>query len=156
MPKRTMIRLNGPTGRFNYRIAGLAFREGHVLVFLSDRYPERGKLPIHALLAVGAVHAYLIEQGLRCQCNLIVETATPRDPHQFACLIGYGATAIYPWLAYQSLFELGRQGHIDADRAEVGRSYRRGIRKGLLKILSKMGISTIAGYRGAQLFENRS
>ncbi|WP_431635456.1 glutamate synthase large subunit [Dyella sp. KULCS107] len=130
-----------------------AVREGHVLVFLSDRYPERGKLPLHALLAVGAVHAYLIEQGLRCQCNLIVETATPRDPHQFACLIGYGATAIYPWLAYQSLFELGRQGHIDADRAEVGRSYRRGIRKGLLKILSKMGISTIAGYRGAQLFE---
>jgi len=130
-----------------------AVRDGHVLVFLSDRYPERGKLPIHAMLAVGAVHAHLIEEGLRCQCNLIVETATPRDPHQFACLIGFGATAIYPWLAYQSLFELGRQGHIDADRAEVGRSYRRGIRKGLLKILSKMGISTIAGYRGAQLFE---
>ena len=130
-----------------------AVRDGHVLVFLSDRYPERDKLPIHALLATGAVHAYLIDQGLRCQCNIIVETATPRDPHQFACLIGFGATAIYPWLAYQSLFELGREGHIASDRAEVGRSYRRGIRKGLLKILSKMGISTIAGYRGAQLFE---
>jgi glutamate synthase (NADPH/NADH) large chain len=90
---------------------------------------------------------------LRCDCNIIVETATPRDPHQFACLIGYGATAIYPWLAYQSLFELGHEGHIEGDRQEIGRSYRRGIRKGLLKILSKMGISTIAGYRGAQLFE---
>ena len=128
-------------------------REGGVLVFLSDRYPQRDLLPIHALLATGAVHAHLIEQGLRCYCNIVVETATPRDPHQFACLIGFGATAIYPWLAYQSLFELGREGHIEGDRQEIGRSYRRGIRKGLLKILSKMGISTVAGYRGAQLFE---
>ncbi|MET0331711.1 MAG: glutamate synthase large subunit, partial [Dyella sp.] len=135
------------------RDAAQAVRAGHALVFLSDRYPQRDKLPIHTLLATGAVHAHLIEQGLRCQCNLIVETATPRDPHQFACLIGYGATAIYPWLAYQSLFELGREGHIGGDRLEIGRSYRRGIRKGLLKILSKMGISTVAGYRGAQLFE---
>ncbi|TAM58357.1 MAG: glutamate synthase large subunit [Rhodanobacter sp.] len=130
-----------------------AVRAGQTLVFLSDRHPQRELLPMHALLAVGAVHAYLIEQGLRCQCNIIVETATPRDPHQFACLLGFGATAIYPWLAYQSLFELGREGHIANDRLEVGRSYRRGIRKGLLKILSKMGISTVAGYRGAQLFE---
>ena len=130
-----------------------AVREGCALVFLSDRYPERGLLPIQALLATGAVHAHLIDEGLRCQCNILVETAAPRDPHQFACLIGYGATAIYPWLAYQSLFELGREGHIASDRMEVGRSYRRGIRKGLLKILSKMGISTVAGYRGAQLFE---
>ncbi|WP_158756040.1 glutamate synthase large subunit [Dyella sp. S184] len=130
-----------------------AVRGGCALVFLSDRYPQRDQLPIHALLATGAVHAYLIEHELRCQCNIIVETATPRDPHQFACLVGFGATAIYPWLAYQSLFELGHQGHIEGDRLEIGRSYRRGIRKGLLKILSKMGISTIAGYRGAQLFE---
>ena len=130
-----------------------AVRSGCALVFLSDRYPQREQLPIHALLATGAVHAHLIDQGLRCQCNIIVETATPRDPHQFACLVGFGATAIYPWLAYQSLFELGREGHIDGDRVEIGRSYRRGIRKGLLKILSNMGISTVAGYRGAQLFE---
>jgi len=130
-----------------------AVRDGCALVFLSDRYPQREQLPIHSLLATGAVHAYLIDQGLRCQCNIMVETATPRDPHQFACLVGFGATAIYPWLAYQSLFELGREGHIDGDRQEIGRSYRRGIRKGLLKILSKMGISTVAGYRGAQLFE---
>ncbi|WP_404546358.1 glutamate synthase large subunit [Dyella jejuensis] len=130
-----------------------AVRNGCALVFLSDRYPQRDRLPIHSLLATGAVHAHLIDEGLRCQCNIVVETATPRDPHQFACLIGFGATAIYPWLAYQSLFELGREGHIEGDRQEIGRSYRRGIRKGLLKILSKMGISTVAGYRGAQLFE---
>jgi glutamate synthase (NADPH/NADH) large chain len=131
-------------------------RDGNAMVFLSDRYPERDKLPMHSLLATGAVHAHLVEQGLRCQCNLIVETATPRDAHQFACLLGFGASAIYPWLAYQSLFELGRDGYIkrgDGAPREIGRSYRRGIRKGLLKILSKMGISTVAGYRGAQLFE---
>ena len=134
--------------------AGVAAGAG--MVFITDRYPQQDTLPAHALLAVGAIHAHLIESGLRCQCNLMVETATTRDAHQFACLIGFGATAIYPWLAYQSLFELGRDGHLkrgDGTPREIGRSYRRGIRKGLLKILSKMGISTIAGYRGAQLFE---
>ncbi|MEP7184837.1 MAG: glutamate synthase large subunit [Rhodanobacter sp.] len=131
-------------------------RAGAGMVFLTDRYPGKSSLPAHALLAVGAIHAHLIENGLRCQCNILVETATARDAHQFACLIGFGATAIYPWLAYQSLFELGRDGHLkrgDGTPREIGRSYRRGIRKGLLKIMSKMGISTIAGYRGAQLFE---
>ncbi|NMW25500.1 glutamate synthase large subunit, partial [Rhodanobacter denitrificans] len=138
------------------REAEQGVRNGAGMVFITDRYPNRDTLPAHALLAVGAIHAHLIETGLRCQCNLLVETATARDAHQFACLIGFGATAIYPWLAYQSLFELGRDGHIkrgDGTAREIGRSYRRGIRKGLLKILSKMGISTIAGYRGAQLFE---
>ena len=138
------------------REAEAGVRNGAVMVFITDRYPSRETLPAHALLAVGAIHAHLVEAGLRCQCNLLVETATARDAHQFACLIGFGATAIYPWLAYQSLFELGREGHVrcgDGNAREIGRSYRRGIRKGLLKILSKMGISTIAGYRGAQLFE---
>jgi glutamate synthase (NADPH/NADH) large chain len=133
-----------------------AVRRGVKIVFLSDRYPQRDLLPIHSLLAVGAVHSRLIDTGLRCQCNIMVETATPRDPHHFACLLGFGATAIYPWLAYQSLFDLGRSGHIrngEGASREIGRNYRRGIRKGLLKILSKMGISTVAGYRGAQLFE---
>jgi len=138
------------------REAEAGVRGGAVMVFITDRYPARETLPAHALLAVGAIHAHLVEAGLRCQCNLLVETATARDAHHFACLIGFGATAIYPWLAYQSLFELGREGHVrraDGGAREIGRSYRRGIRKGLLKILSKMGISTIAGYRGAQLFE---
>ncbi len=87
-------------------------RNGAGMVFITDRYPNRDTLPAHALLAIGAIHAHLIETGLRCQCNLLVETATARDAHQFACLIGFGATAVYPWLAYQSLFDLGRDGHI--------------------------------------------
>ena len=112
---------------------------------------------IHALLATGAIHAHLTRQQLRCDCNLLVETGTARDAHHFACLIGFGATAVYPFLSYQTLFDMNQRGEIsgreDETVHEIGRSYRHGIRKGLLKILSKMGISTVAGYRGAQLFE---
>ncbi|ANB18138.1 glutamate synthase large subunit [Dokdonella koreensis] len=137
--------------------AEAAVRGGAVLVLLSDRYPAPGLLPVHALLATGAVHAHLIDRQLRCDCNLLVETGTARDAHHFACLIGFGATAVYPYLAYQTLFDMNRRGELRGLEgeapSEIGRSYRRGIRKGLLKILSKMGISTIAGYRGAQLFE---
>ncbi len=133
-----------------------AVREGKLVLLLSDRYPVRGKLPIHALLATGAVHHRLVQTGLRCKCNILVETGTARDAHHFACLIGYGATAVYPYLAYQTLFDLMRKGALKMDtdtRLELGRSYRRGIRKGLFKIMSKMGISTVASYRSAQLFE---
>ncbi len=136
--------------------AECAVREGKLVLLLSDRYPVRGKLPMHALLATGAVHHRLVQTGLRCKCNLLVETGTARDAHHFACLIGHGATAIYPYLAYQTLFDLMRKGAVkmDADtRLELGRSYRRGIRKGLFKIMSKMGISTIGSYRSAALFE---
>ena len=136
--------------------AEAAVRDGKLVLLLSDRYLVRGKLPIHALLATGAVHTRLVQTGLRCKCNILVETGTARDAHHFACLIGYGATAIYPYLAYQTLFDLMRKGAVkmDADtRLELGRSYRRGIRKGLFKVMSKMGISTVASYRSAQLFE---
>ncbi len=136
--------------------AEAAVRAGKLVLLLSDRYPVKGKMPIHALLATGAVHHRLVSTGLRCKCNILVETGTARDAHHFACLLGYGATAVYPYLAYQTLFDLLRKGvlKMDADtRQELGRSYRRGIRKGLFKIMSKMGISTIASYRSAQLFE---
>ncbi|HVC01393.1 MAG TPA: glutamate synthase large subunit [Steroidobacteraceae bacterium] len=133
-----------------------AVRGGKLVLLLSDRYLVAGKLPIHALLATGAVHHRLVATGLRCKCNILVETGTARDPHHFACLIGYGATAVYPYLAYQTLFDMLQKGALSVDeeaRQEIGRSYRRGIRKGLFKIMSKMGISTIASYRSAQLFE---
>jgi glutamate synthase (NADPH/NADH) large chain len=131
-----------------------AVKAGTVVLVLSDRNIARGKLPIHALLAVGALQHRLIQEGLRCDCNLIVETAVARDPHQFACLIGYGASCVYPYLAYASLYEMARNGEIKGKAPEeLGTSYRKGINKGLYKIMSKMGISTIASYRGAQLFE---
>jgi glutamate synthase (NADPH/NADH) large chain len=137
--------------------AEAAVRGGAVILLLSDRYPEREHAVVPALLATGAVHHHLVGAGLRCRANLVIETGSARDAHHMACLIGVGATAVYPYLAYQTLSALGRAGVVDGkagnEPAELGRSYRRGIKKGLLKILSKMGISTIASYRAAQLFE---
>ena len=129
-----------------------AVRDGKFLIILSDRYLHADKLPVHALLATGAVHHHLVRTGLRCDANIVVETGVARDPHHFACLIGYGATMIYPYLVYQSLHDIARRGNVEKQQ-QLGRSYRRGIRKGLFKIMSKMGISSISSYRGAQLFE---
>src|SRR5690554_1173932 len=133
--------------------AEAAVKAGKVLLILSDRNIAPGKLPAHASLAVGAVHHRLVEKGLRCDCNILVETATARDPHHFGVLLGFGATAVYPYLAYEVLADLIRTGEVLGDVYEVFKYYRKGISKGLLKILSKMGISTVASYRGAQLFE---
>ena len=131
-----------------------AVRAGKVIVVLSDRGIDRNRLPVHALLATGAVHHRLIREGLRCDANIIVETATARDPHHFAVLIGYGATAVFPYLAYEVLADLIRSNEITGlPLAAVIDNYIKGINKGLYKIMSKMGISTIASYRGAQLFE---
>ncbi|KWS05773.1 Glutamate synthase [NADPH] large chain [Lysobacter capsici AZ78] len=133
-----------------------ATREGIVLLIVTDRRPRRDALMMHALLATGAIHQHLSKVGLRCEANLIIETGTARDPHHFACLIGFGATAVYPYLAYQTLHDLGARGILrtkHGEVAQIGRSYRRAIKKGLLKIISKMGIATIGSYRGAQLFE---
>ena len=129
-------------------------RAGKVIIVLSDRAIARDKLPIHAALATGAVHHRLIKEGLRCNANIVVETGTARDPHHFAVLIGYGATAVYPYLAYEVLHDLTRSGEIVKSTSEkLIVNYRKGINKGILKIMSKMGISTVASYRGAQLFE---
>ena len=138
------------------RQAEQAVADGKLILLISDRYLKRDHLPVHALLATGAIHHHLVETGQRPLCNLIVETATARDPHHFACLIGFGATAVYPYLVYQTLQAMAAAGEFEHPRNEalqLGRAYRRGIRKGLYKIMSKMGISTIGSYRGAQLFE---
>lgn len=130
-----------------------AVRNGACLVTLSDANPSEALTPIHALLATGAVHHKLTQEGLRCDCNIIVETGTARDSHQFAALIGFGATAVYPWLTYHVIDSLIQKGELIIEAGEAYRNFNKGIDKGLLKILSKMGISTIASYRGAQLFE---
>ena len=131
-----------------------AIRAGKVIIVLSDRDIAKDRLAIHALLATGAVHHRLIDEGLRCDSNIVVETGTARDPHHFAVLIGYGATAVYPYLAYEILHDMARTGEVPGkDFDDLLRAYQRGIHKGLYKITSKMGISTIASYRGAQLFE---
>ena len=128
-------------------------RSGKVLIMLSDNKLQPGLIPIQALLAVGAVHQHLTNVGLRCEANLIVETASARDPHQIAALIGYGATAVYPYLSYHVLNHMIESGELLVDVDYAYKNYRKGLDKGLLKILSKMGISTVVSYRGAQLFE---
>ncbi len=131
-----------------------AVQVGKTIIILSDRGISQAKMPVHAALATGAVHHRLIEEGLRCDANIVVETATAREPHGFAVLIGYGATAVYPYLAYECLCDLIDKGAIEGlAPAKVESNYRKGIGKGLYKIMSKMGISTIGSYRGAQLFE---
>ncbi|QMV15313.1 glutamate synthase large subunit [Vibrio spartinae] len=130
-----------------------AVRDGTVLIILSDRAITKHKLPIPAAMVVGAVQTRLVNTQLRCDANIIVETATTRDPHQFAVLLGFGATAIYPYLAYEVLSKMLDERVIDKSYREVMQNYRYGIDKGLYKIMSKMGISTVASYRCSQLFE---
>ncbi len=120
---------------------------------LSDKEIRQGFLPANALMATGAVHHYLINVGLRTDANIIVETALARDPHQFAVILGFGATAIYPYLAYDVINDLVAKGELLGDPIQAQVNFRKGIEKGLLKVLSKMGISTVASYRGGQLFE---
>ena len=124
-----------------------------VILVLSDRQIHSGLVIIPAAMAVGAVQKRLVDEQLRCDSNIIVETASARDSHQFAVLLGLGATAIYPYLAFETIEQLVEQKQIKLSARDAIVNYREGINKGLLKILSKMGISTIASYRCASLFE---
>lgn len=130
-----------------------AVRNGSVLLILSDRMLTKHRLPIPAVLAVGAVQQRLVDANLRCDANIVVETGSARNPHHFAVLIGLGATAVYPYLAYESLAQMITEGAIKKPLRTVMANFRDGINKGLYKIMSKMGISTISSYRCAHLFE---
>ena len=133
--------------------AAEAVRAGKVLIVLSDRNIEKGKVPANAIMVTGAVHHHLINVGLRADANLIIETGLVRDSHQLAVLIGFGATAVYPYLAYNVIADLVDKGDLLGDPLYAKNNFRKSLDKGLLKILSKMGISTVSSYRGAQLFE---
>ena len=133
--------------------AAQAVRAGKVLIVLSDRNIEKGKVPANAIMVTGAVHHHLINVGLRADANLIIETGLVRDSHQLAVLLGFGATAVYPYLAYNVIADLVDKGELLGDPLYAKNNFRKSLDKGLLKILSKMGISTVSSYRGAQLFE---
>src|SRR6267143_543669 len=128
------------------RSAGHAVRQGARIVILSDRAADRERAPLPMLLAVGAVHQHLLENGLRTRLGLIAEAGDAWDVHHFAALIAYGAEAVHPWLALESV-----QAHVAEEDARV--RFRAAAEAGLLKILSKMGISTLSSYCGAQIFE---
>ena len=134
--------------------AAEAVESGHSLLILSDRDADKAHLPIPALLATAAVHHHLIREGLRMQCGLIVESGEPREVHHFCLLIGYGAGAVNPYLALETVRELADTGDIEQGDAETAVvNYIKAVGKGLLKVMSKMGISTLQSYRGAQIFE---
>ncbi|WP_019519168.1 glutamate synthase large subunit [Faucicola boevrei] len=130
-----------------------AVKSGKVILVLSDKAIEKGKIPANAIMATGAVHHHLINIGLRCDANIVVETGLMRDSHHLAVLLGVGATAVYPYLAYSVIADLVEKGELLGDPLYAQENFRKSMDKGLLKILSKMGISTISSYRGAQLFE---
>lgn len=130
-----------------------ASRDGVKILVLSDRMIEPGQLVIPALMATGAVHHRLVDQSLRTDTNIVLDSGAVRDPHQFAVAIGFGATAVYPYIVYEVIDDMIGTGELVGDLHTLHKNYRKGINKGLLKIMSKMGISTIASYRGAQLFE---
>ncbi|WHZ25688.1 MAG: Glutamate synthase [NADPH] large chain [Nitrospira sp.] len=137
------------------RQASLAIKEGYKFLILSDRGVDEQWAPIPSLLGISAVHHHLVRECTRTEVGLIVETGEPRDVHQFACLIGYGAGTINPYLVFESLVDMERDNYLpeglDAQTAEG--KFIKAINKGLLKIFSKMGISTVQSYCGAQIFE---
>jgi len=137
------------------RQASEAIRNGYKFIILSDRGVKAEWAPIPSLLGVSAVHHHLIRECTRTEVGLIVESGEPRDVHHFACLIGYGAGSINPYLAFETLTDLVREGYLpeEIDEATAYTKYIKAINKGLLKIFSKMGISTVQSYCGAQIFE---
>ena len=129
-------------------------RNGCNIIILSDRKASADRIPIPVLLACAAVHHHLIRKGLRTSVGLVLETGEPREVHHFACLAGYGAEAINPYLAFESLTAMkGDLPGKPSDDKEIVKKYIKAIGKGLLKVMSKMGISTYQSYCGAQIFD---
>lgn len=130
-----------------------AVREGVNIIILSDRMVGTDRVPIPALLACAAVHHHLIRVGLRTSVGLVVESGEPREVHHFACLAGYGAEAINPYLAFETIIAMKDRLPGSLDDYEIVKRYIKSIGKGLLKVMSKMGISTYQSYCGAQIFD---
>ena len=130
-----------------------AVKGGYNIIILSDRMMGPDRIPIPALLATAAVHHHLIRKGLRTSVGLVVETGEAREIHHFACLAGYGAEAINPYLAFETLAALAVEFPDEIDARSAVKSYIKSIDKGLLKVMSKMGISTYQSYCGAQIFD---
>ena len=132
-----------------------AVNDGYALLLLSDRTVDTDHAAIPSVLATAAVHHYLIRQGLRAKADIILEVGDIRETHHFATVLGYGAAAINPYLALETLYELRDEGVVDAglSNGQVVGKYIKAVSSGLLKIFSKMGVSTLQSYQGAQIFE---
>ncbi len=134
-------------------LAERAVKDGFNIIILSDRAVSAERIPIPALLATSATHHYLIRKGLRTSVGLVVESGEPREVHQFCTLAGYGAEAINPYLAFETLEGMASELEDEVTPYEAGKRYIKAVDKGILKVMSKMGISTYQSYCGAQIFD---
>src|SRR5262245_61035372 len=134
--------------------ASHAIADGHSIVVLSDRGVTRQQAPIPSLLATAAVHHHLVRRGERTRCGLVIETGDAREVHHMCLLIGYGAGAVNPWVAFETLHDMIHHELLPGvDHAKAVRNYIKALNKGILKVMAKMGISTLQSYCGAQIFE---
>jgi glutamate synthase (NADPH) large chain len=134
-----------------------AIDQGYSIVVLSDRNVGEDRVPVSALLATGALHHHLVVQEKRTRIGIVVETGEAREVHHHCLLVGYGADAINPYLAFEALLQARKDGLLEGDElataADIVKHYRKGVAKGMLKVMAKMGISTLRSYKGAQIFE---
>ncbi|MFB6142018.1 MAG: glutamate synthase large subunit, partial [Halorientalis sp.] len=130
-----------------------AIEGGAEVLVLSDRATGPDRVPIPSLLATGGVHHHLVREGLRTHAGLVVESGQPCAVHHFCTLVGYGADAVNPYLAYETIEDLAADGVLDVDGGEALDRYRNAVEDGILKVMAKMGISTLESYKGAQIFE---
>jgi glutamate synthase (NADPH/NADH) large chain len=137
------------------RRTSLALKSGYTLLILSDRDADEEWAPIPSLLALAAVHSYLVRERKRSQCAVVIESGEPREVMHFALLLGYGASAVNPYLAIETLEDLANRGDLPENVTfpVALKHFKKAINKGLLKTFSKMGISTLQSYTGAQVFE---
>src|SRR5499427_8636989 len=136
------------------RQASAAVEAGYTILILSDRGADRDRAPIPSLLATAGVHHHLVRQGTRTRCGLVIETGDAREVHHCALLLGYGAGVVNPYLAFETLDDMIRDGLISGvTHVEAVENYIHALNKGILKVMSKMGISTLQSYCGAQIFE---
>jgi len=136
------------------RRASAAIAAGHNILILSDRGVAAGRAPIPSLLATAGVHHHLVREGSRTKCAFVVESGDAREVHHMALLIGYGAGAVNPYLAFETLDDMIRTGLLPGiDHKTAVKNYVKALNKGILKVMSKMGISTLQSYCGAQIFE---
>lgn len=130
-----------------------AIKDGYSFIILSDRGVDKDNAALPVLLATGAVHHHLVRKSLRTQIGIVIESGEPREVHHFAVLLGYGADCIHPYLAYEAIESLVRDSEVTVDAKKAVKNYRKAVDHGILKVLSKMGISTLQSYRGSQIFE---
>ena len=136
------------------RRASAAIADGYNVVILSDRGIDRRTAAIPSLLATASIHHHLVRRGERTRCGLVVETGDAREVHHLCLLIGYGAGAVNPWVAFETIDDMIREGLLtDTDRTKAVKNYIKALNKGILKVMAKMGISTLQSYTGAQIFE---